>query len=79
MITMTTVDRLLTEHEARVERVNREGWKKWDAASRGGARRGGLTPVVARTRGALGLVLIRAGAWLQGTPAIHAADAATVG
>ena len=78
MISLTELDRRVADHGALVARINREGWKRETAVNRG-SRGGGVATVVGRTRGRVGLVLIRAGAWLQGAPARRAVDSATAG
>jgi len=74
MINRTEMEIRRADYAARVERVNREGWK-WEASrSAGGGRSRRMPAAVGLVRRHLGGALVGAGERLRGTPAGLAAN-----
>ena len=72
MIDHTDLELRLAAHEARVGRVNRDGWMRQVSAPGSGTRQ--QATVVGSGRHQLGGAVVRIGKWLRGVPFTEAIE-----
>jgi hypothetical protein len=76
VINLTDLDVRYADHDARIERVNREGWLRNLSTATGASRTRRVANGVGTVRRHLGGVLVRVGVRLQGSSVAQAADSA---